>query len=253
MDNSFKWSEPERASHVLQMGLSISCPVETWLMATEGLLLCASPCTVCWILWVRPGLSPRWCTSRLQTVLRSPPPSQGYVPLLFHPWKLPCTANRMYLHVCTIPGTSAYGYIQSLLASHDHHITITLPSHDHHMTIAWPHMMCSVYRDCIMFTSTEYCYCYASHDIPWFQMNVIEENMKLYDCMTSSQKRFILDVSVDEKNNLILTLEWDRWTVWIQHLRWRNWLGTHSRIAASWRVCPTGIRQSYHKFSWLVN
>jgi len=71
-------------------------------------------------------------------------------------------------------------------------------------------------------------------------MNVIEENMKLYDCMTSSQKRFILDVSVDE-TNLILTLEWDHWTVWIQHLRWRSWLGTRSRIAASWRVCPTGI------------
>jgi len=41
-----------------------------------------------------------------------------------------------------------------------------------------------------------------------YQMNVIEENMKLYDCMTYSQKRFILDVSVDE-TNLILTLEWD--------------------------------------------
>jgi len=71
-------------------------------------------------------------------------------------------------------------------------------------------------------------------------MNVIEENMKLYDCMTYSQKRFILDVSVDE-TNLILTLEWDHWTVWIQRLRWRSWLGTHSRVAASWRVCPAGI------------
>lgn len=39
-------------------------------------------------------------------------------------------------------------------------------------------------------------------------MNVIEENMKLYDCMTFSQKRFILDVSVDE-TNLISTVEWD--------------------------------------------